>query len=306
MKVWLVGASGMLGGRLSARFGATTHQVVASGRDVDVTRADDVMAFARSGFDCIVNCSGYTDVDAAERESERAFAVNASGPDNLAKAAESLDATLVHVSSDYVFDGRKQTPYVETDPPSGLGVYGKSKLIGERFLLDRFEAGALRRLYLVRTSWMFAVTGENFVRTMVARMLEPAPAPLDVVNDQFGRPTYADDLADTVLSLLGALGGGRPAPPGVYHFANMGQTSWFEYALAIRAALEQAGVSMAGVRVEPVSTSAFSRSAPRPAYSVLSTAKLEATLGTAPRPFEEPLASCVSTLAKVHAEVHRA
>lgn len=297
MKVWLVGATGMLGDCLLARLRSTPHEVVATDRDVDVTQRAEVARFARQGFDLIVNCSGYTDVDAAEREPELALAVNGQGPEHLAAAAEMLGATVVHFSSDYVFDGRKRTPYVETDPPNPLGAYARSKLMGERRLLDRFEAGSLPHLYLLRTSWLFAKTGKNFVSTLVERMLQHQRAPLRVVDDQIGRPTFAGDLADAALALAGA-DRTRPSPPGLYHFANRGQTTWFELALAIRGALEQTGASTASIRIDAISTSTLDRPAPRPAYSVLSTAKLEAVLGTAPRPFEEPLASCVNALEK--------
>jgi dTDP-4-dehydrorhamnose reductase len=265
------------------------HDVVGTDRELDVASPDAVAAFARDGaFDLVINCAAYTRVDDAEHEPEAAFAVNAGGAEHLGRAAIVAGAGLLHFSTDYVFDGTKAEPYTESDACRPLGVYGCSKRAGEERLLELHCGGGLERLYLVRTSWLFGEHGENFVRTMARLMLEREE--LSVVEDQLGRPTYTRDLAEASLALAGALRGEPARAPGLYHFANSGPTSWHGFATAILAELRRRNVPVRTRRVRAVGSEAFPRPAPRPKYSVLSTAKLESALGRAPRPYQEALA----------------
>jgi dTDP-4-dehydrorhamnose reductase len=222
----------------------------ALGRDAcDVTDAEAVRTAVEGARpDVVVNCAAWTDVDGAEAEPERALRVNAEGAQNAADAAASAGASIVYVSSDYVFNGDKREPYVESDPPAPLSSYGRSKLAGEQA-----TAAANARHFVVRSSWLFGEHGGNFVATMLASDRDE----LRVVDDQVGCPTYTGHLAEGILRLA------RGDSFGLHHMAAGGHCSWFELA---RASFERAGVEKA---VLPCSSADFPRPAPRPAWSVL-------------------------------------
>jgi len=295
VKVWLAGAAGMLGQAVARRLESLGVAMEVTDLDLDISRSDDVLAFARHHrFSHIVNCAAYTAVDEAEDDEARATAVNAGGPANLGAAATETGAVLVHFSTDYVFDGTASAPYPEAAACAPLNAYGRSKLAGE---LRVMEAG-IPHLYLVRTSWLFGEGGKNFVATMLGLMSRHER--LRVVADQRGRPTYTADLARAALDLAGVSPTAGPAEPGLYHFANRGATTWHAFAREI---LEQArahGVPLRTETIEPIDTSAFPRPAPRPAYSVLATAKIEAALGYAPRPWEEALGDYLRNMKNDH------
>jgi len=203
----------------------------------------------------LLNAAAYTAVDAAETDRERAFAVNATGPGNLAAAAATVGAGLIHVSTDYVFPGDADRPYEIDDPTGPRSVYGASKLAGEQAVLDAHE-----HAHVVRTAWVYGANGSNFVRTMAK--LEQSHPTVSVVDDQLGSPTWSADLAIGLLELAEA-----DVPGGVLHATNAGSTTW--YGLA-RAVFEELGTDPE--RVLPTTTAQFPRPAPRPAYSVLSPA----------------------------------
>jgi dTDP-4-dehydrorhamnose reductase len=234
----VTGAGGMLGQDLVRLSGgvALTHA------ELDVTDRDAVREAIGPG-DLVFNCAAWTDVDGAEAHEQAATRVNGDGARNVAEAAD----TVVYVSSDYVFDGRKGAPYVESDAPAPLSAYGRSKLAGERA-----TAAANPRHFVVRSSWLFGAGGRNFVETMLG--LGPE---VRVVDDQVGSPTFTGHLAEALLRLA------ETEEHGVHHMAASGSCSWFEFAREIFA---RAGVD---TRVEPCSTEEFPRPAPRPAYSVL-------------------------------------
>lgn len=238
----MVGAAGMLGQDVVRAAGA--EAVPLTRADLDVTDADAVRAALRGAT--VINCAAYTDVDGAESDPEAAHAVNARGAQNVAEAA----ARVVYVSTDYVFDGSKSSPYVESDPVNPLSAYGRSKLAGERATLT---AGP--HSLVVRTSWLFGPGGGNFVETML-RAAEERDT-LRVVDDQVGAPTFTGHLADVLVALTTA---GRH---GFLHVAGSGSCSWHEFARAI---FECAGVD---VQVRPCTTEEFPRPARRPANSVL-------------------------------------
>lgn len=262
---WLVsGANGMLGQDLVPLLRERGHEVAAVDRgDLDITDAAAV-AGAASGFDVVVNVAAYTAVDAAEEHEDAAFAVNAVGPQLLARAAREAGARIVQISTDYVFDGAATSPYAETAPLAPRSAYGRTKGAGE------WAVRAENPDHLVvRTAWLYGAHGACFPKT-IARVAAERGG-LDVVDDQVGQPTWTVDLADLVERLVAA-----GAPAGTYHGTSGGQASWHGFARAVVAA---AGLDPEIVR--PTTSEAFVRPAPRPAYSVLGHTALEAA-GVAP------------------------
>ncbi len=284
-RVWLAGARGMLGHALARELERRGVACVSTDRELDIADEAQVLAFARRERPSLmINAAAYTQVDLAETEREAAFRVNGLGAGVISRAALEIGAALAHVSTDYVFGGEGTTPYSETAATAPRGVYAQSKLEGEELVLETARAGG--RPYVVRTSWLFGLHGANFVKTMVNLMRDRDE--VRVVSDQHGRPTFTEDLAEALLALLG-LGGETATEPGVYHFANAGETSWHGFAVAIREACLAQGLTLRAERVVAVTTAEFPRPAPRPAYSVLDTARIEAALGKPPRPWRTAL-----------------
>jgi dTDP-4-dehydrorhamnose reductase len=235
----------------------------------------------------IINCAAYTAVDKAESEPQAAFAINAEAPGIMARAAAARAIPLLHVSTDYVFDGSKPDAYSEEDPVTPLGVYGASKEAGERAVRD---AGG--RSIILRTAWVVSPWGHNFVKTMLR--LGGERDELGVVADQVGCPTSAIEIAETLLILAERLLGDRREPCGTYHFVNSGQASWYDLASAVFA---YAGArSMKIPRVNAIATADYPTPARRPANSRLSTAKLERTFGMKPRPWQEAVEEILVSL----------
>jgi dTDP-4-dehydrorhamnose reductase len=256
MKILILGHKGMLGSDLMLRL-MTAHNV--TGRDVDdfdiASENDCGRVVAECSPEVVINAAAYTNVDACETDREGCFAVNAVGVQNMALACRGKGITLVHFSTDYIFDGRKGTPYEEEDPPAPLNVYGASKLAGERFLQTLSES-----YLLIRTAWLYGRNGRNFVKAILEKA--STVKELDVVDDQIGSPTYSWDLAAAVELLIE---GGHK---GVFHVTNRGRCSWYEFACKI---LQYAGRN--DVTVRPIPSDRLSRPAVRPAWSVLSCRK---------------------------------
>jgi len=234
----------------ASRLGHDVHACTRAELDIcdpDATR----LALGSSRPQAVVNCAAYTDVDGAESDWQNAEAVNAGGAGNVAAAAAEIGALIVHVSTDYVFDGSKREPWLESDPVAPLGVYGETKLAGERAVVAANPAHAI-----VRTAWLFGAGGRNFVDTMLT--LGAQHDEVSVVTDQVGCPTWTGHLADALVKLAE-----RPGETGIHHIAGAGACSWNELALEV---LERAGVAC---RVRPLTSEQFVRPAPRPAYSVL-------------------------------------
>jgi dTDP-4-dehydrorhamnose reductase len=254
MKVLVTGAAGMLGQDVVRAAEFVNHEVVALARaDLDVTRPRAVRAvMAAERPDAVINCAGSTKVDAAEGDAAAAAEINGAGAGIVAAEAADIGAVIVQPSTDYVFDGAKRTPYVESDQTGPLSVYGRSKLSGER------EVAAVNdRHFIVRSSWLFGAGGENFVETMLK--LAGDVSQIVVVRDQVGSPTYTGHLADALVRLL------DQASYGIHHITGSEQCSWYEFAVEI---FRQTGVD---VRVLSCTTEEFPRPAQRPAYSVLGT-----------------------------------
>ena len=247
----VVGAGGMLGHDLIAALERAGADVVGLGHaELDVTDAEAARR-AVAGADVVVNAAAWTDVDAAETHEAQAFAVNATGAGNVARAARLAGARLVHVSTDYVFDGEAGEPYAEDAPLAPRSAYGRTKAAGEWAV----RAEASDHL-IVRTAWLYGAHGGCFPKTM-ARLAAERDR-LAVVDDQVGQPTWTRDLAELIVRLVAA-----GAPAGIYHGTSTGETSWYEFA---RRAVASAGLS---TPVEPTTSDKFPRPAPRPAYSVL-------------------------------------
>ena len=254
VRLLVCGAAGMLGRDVVRAAELAGHEVTAVDRaELDVTDATATERCAREqGPHAVVNCAAYTDVDGAESDPDGAMRVNARGARNVAAAAAAVGATVLYVSTDYVFDGRKSEPYTESDEPRPLGSYGESKLAGE------VETAAVNQRHLiVRSSWLFGTGGRNFVETMLE--LGARQGEVRVVHDQVGCPTYTAHLAEGIVRLLAS------DSIGVHHLAGAGHCSWYDFALAI---FERAG---SACRVRPVTTDEFARPATRPEYSVLVT-----------------------------------
>jgi dTDP-4-dehydrorhamnose reductase len=261
MRLLVTGSGGMLGHRVCARAAELGHEVVGrTRRELDVTDADAALrAIEDAEPEAIVNCAAWTDVDGAEADRDGAMAVNATGAGNVARAAAAVNARIVQVSTDYVFNGRKDQPWVESDPVDPQSVYGLSKLRGEEQVAD-----ATSRHAIVRTAWLFGVGGPNFVDTMLRLASERDE--VSVVTDQVGSPTWTGHLADALIELA------ERDDFGIHHIAGGGSCSWNELALET---FDRAGVSC---RVLPTTSDAFKRPAPRPTYSVLGTERRDPIL----------------------------
>jgi dTDP-4-dehydrorhamnose reductase len=257
MKIAIFGASGLLGKAL-VREWSGDELVQLSSRDVDIRNAEMVARVVdKAGADWIVLSAAYTDVDGCESNRELAFAVNRDGAVNVARAAKQAGARLLFLSSDYVFDGKKSSPYETDDPRNPQSVYGQSKAEAEIGLI-----ATVPECCIVRTSWLFGAGGKCFPDTILK--LAAARSTLDVVNDQRGSPTYTLDLARAIVQLC------RKDAAGIVHVTNRENCTWFEFAQFL---VREAGLK---AEVHPVSTAQFPRPAPRPNYSVLSPKSLEA------------------------------
>nr|WP_314543953.1 dTDP-4-dehydrorhamnose reductase [uncultured Massilia sp.] len=285
MNILLTGKDGQLGAELRRAL-APLGEVTAAGRaEVDLADEDALRALVRQVRpDVVVNAAAYTAVDRAESERDLAWAVNAAAPGVLGEEAARLGALVVQYSTDYVFDGTKEGAYTEDDVPAPLGVYGASKLAGERAL-----AAANPRHLILRTSWVLGVHGENFAKTML-RLARERDA-LRVVADQCGAPTPAALLADVTARLLRqhARAGGEHFPYGTYHVASSGATSWHGYAQYVLAAALAAGhdLNTTPERVLPVTTADYPTAARRPANSRLDTTRLRQTFGLVLPPWQQ-------------------
>ncbi|MEH7274651.1 dTDP-4-dehydrorhamnose reductase [Neobacillus vireti] len=258
MKVVVTGAAGQLGQDVLLELERKNHQAFGADRlQLDITKEEDVLAYiSEVKPDVILHCAAYTNVDAAEENEDAAYQVNAAGTEYLAKAAKQVDAKLLYVSTDYVFDGTASKPYEVDEPTKPLGAYGRTKLAGEQLLQKHLD-----EFFIVRTAWVFGVYGNNFVKTMIR--LGKERGEVGVVHDQVGSPTYTADLAQFMVELM------ETDKYGIYHATNSGICSWYEFAVEI---FKQADLK---VTVNPLTSDQFPRPAARPKYSVLSKKMIE-------------------------------
>ena len=290
MKILILGANGQVGWELQRSL-APLGEVVALGHAaLDLTSPDAIrQALRHIAPEVIVNAAAYTAVDRAEQEPELAQAVNGIAPGVLAEEAKHLNAALVHYSTDYIFDGAKGSPYAEIDAPNPMSVYGKTKLAGEKAV----AATGCPHLIL-RTSWVYGARGKNFLLTI--QRLARERDELRVVNDQFGAPTWSRMIAASTSAILsqclhkGSVASILRDKGGLYHLTAAGQTSWFGFASEIVKFADKAP------RMTPITTAEYPLPAPRPAYSVMSNAKLERVFGLRLPDWRDSLALCASEL----------
>jgi len=293
MRILLTGANGQVGWELSNRGAKRGLEILALDRSaLDITDQVSVSEEVnRPGVSLVVNAAGYTAVDEAESKPELAFAANRDGPAHLASACGKAGIPLVHISTDYVFDGQKKGAYVETDPVSPLSIYGKSKAAGEVAVRKH-----LREHFILRTGWVYGVHGHNFVKTMLRLGREKEE--VQVVTDQYGCPTYAADLAETILRIATQFLKGGQVHWGTYHYCGKGVTSWHGFAEEIFR-LASGYESLKVKRVEPVSTSEYPTPAQRPTSSILDCSVLANTFNIHPQPWTESLAKMLEVLFSV-------
>src|SRR5712692_7237697 len=305
-KILLTGKTGQLGSELNQLLPKLGEVIAPKRNELDLREPEKIRQVMRNASpQLVVNAAAYTAVDAAETDQASALAVNAEAPRLLALEAKKIGAMLVHFSTDYIFDGSKKAPYVETDPTNPLNAYGRSKLTGEEAIRN---SGAAHLIF--RTSWVYATHGRNFLLTILRLATEREG--LKIVRDQAGAPTCALDLAEgTTRILAGMIAGDKsqstvPEDSGTYHMTAAGQTTWYEFASAIleeglRApqnlpwlASATKGRPLIARRVVPISTEEFDSPTPRPAYSVLSNARLKQVFGVALPDWRTQLQRCFS------------
>ena len=265
-QVLVTGANGQLGKsikRISPNFKGLKF-VFTDKADLDITNSEEVNTFFESNaLDYCINCAAYTSVDKAEEETDKAYLINATAVKNLAEACKKSGAVLIHISTDFVFDGTKRTPYTEEDMPNPLSVYGKSKLKGEEHVQESCD-----RHFIVRTSWLYSEYGNNFVKKML-RLAETRKQ-ISVVNDQIGSPTYAGDLAEFILKVISS----ESTAYGLYHYSNLGAISWYDFAVEIFRQHQK------NVHVVPIPTRAYPTLANRPAFSVMDLSRVKIIFGS--------------------------
>ena len=232
--------------------------------ELDICNLNDLEEFFKTNqkIDYCINCAAYTAVDKAESEVEKAFEINATGPKNLAQVCSEFDTILIQISTDFVFDGEKTEPYVETDVANPISVYGASKLQGEVEIQKTYK-----KHFIIRTSWLYCEHGTNFMTTML-RLAETRDE-ISVVSDQIGTPTYAGDLAEVILKIVRS----KNTNFGLYHYSNDGVASWYDFAKAI---FEESNKE---IRLNPIKTEAYPTPAKRPVYSVMDKTKIKSVLG---------------------------
>lgn len=287
MKLLVTGAYGQLGNELKELApGFPEWQFIFTDVDtLDITDENSVQAFfEKNQPGIVINCAAYTAVDKAESEIETALKVNAKAPGLLAKAAKMHGSQIIHISTDYVFDGEAYLPYSETDLVNPTGVYGKTKLEGEQNCMI-----GNRDALIIRTSWLYSAFGNNFVKTMLR--LGKEKKELNVVFDQVGTPTYASDLAGAILSII-EISEKEPEKfaPGIYHYSNEGVASWYDFAKAV---FEISGLKC---KVNPVLSEEFPTPAKRPHFSVLNKSKIRNNFGIKIPYWSDSLKECFSKL----------
>ena len=279
--VWLIGNKGMLGSEVESFLVSNKVPFICSDLEVDITDENSLRSyieFKDKKIEWVVNCSAYTAVDQAEEEPEKAFKVNSNGVFNLTKMAKTLNAVLIHISTDYVFDGNKQSAYLENDVPNPVGVYGKSKWQGDQHIIRD-----LNSYFIFRTAWLYGKNGKNFANTML-KLFEKRET-VRVVSDQWGSPTYAKGLAEMIVDLVR----NRRTEYGIYHYSNLGRINWYDFAKKIHEIALREGIIHKNVELVPITTAEYPTKATRPLNSCLSKEKIMKTFGLSIRSWEDAL-----------------
>lgn len=286
--VLVTGANGQLGSELKRAISGhdgSLNFIFTDVAELDITNLQAVKDFVKDNqIKYIVNCAAYTAVDKAEDDVELCYKINRDAARNLGIAAADNEAKVIHVSTDYVFDGTGSRPYVETDPVSPKSVYGKSKQEGEAALMEACPASII-----IRTAWLYSIYGNNFVKTMIKLGRERDA--LNVVADQTGTPTNAADLAGAIVRILDYSEANSNFEAGIYHYSNEGVTTWYDFTVEIH---KNAGITTC--KVSPITTDQYPTRASRPQYSVLDKTKLKNTFGITIPQWEDSLKVCVEEL----------
>ncbi|MCX8534688.1 dTDP-4-dehydrorhamnose reductase [Chryseobacterium luquanense] len=282
-KILVIGSNGQLGNcirKIAPDFELDYEFIFTDSQTLDITNEDQIKEFfSESKPEFCINASAYTAVDLAEKEEDSAFAVNAEGVGNLAKACADNKTIFIHVSTDYVFDGETNLDYSEDDFTSPLGVYGKSKLAGEELALENNY-----QTIIFRTSWLYSEFNKNFVKTMLNLFSQKEE--LGIVADQFGQPTNANDLAEAIMNIIES-----PVKTfGIFHFSNYPETTWFEFAQKI------ADFSKSSIKLNALTTEQYPTPAKRPKRSTMCLDKIENVYGIEPKHWENSLEDCVNIL----------
>jgi dTDP-4-dehydrorhamnose reductase len=282
--VLVTGANGQLGNELHVLAPCFTDCVFLFVSKDELNIADSAAVstyFTTHSIDYCINCAAYTAVDKAEVEKEQAFLINAEAVGTLAKVCNKNNTQLIHISTDYVFDGTATQPYTETDKTNPVSIYGQSKLKGEELAMQNCPSSII-----IRTSWLYSSFKNNFVKTMLRLMKEKES--INVVNDQFGCPTYAADLADAIIQIIKS--GKSKENPGIYNYVNAGTTTWFEFAIVIKE------LSKSNCIINPIPTTQYPTPAKRPAYSVLDTTKIQEAFNIVIPEWKDSLQNCLELL----------
>jgi len=268
--IWLIGCKGMLGTEIALQLTENKIDFTGTDIDVDITNPQALAEFVKGKtISYIINCSAYTAVDKAENDAEFAKKLNEDGPRNIANLANRIHAKMIHISTDYVFDGSGKVPYTEDMQIAPIGVYGKTKAAGESAVKQN-----LHEYYIVRTAWLYGWAGKNFVYTMIKAM--NTHGSVKVVNDQKGSPTFAGDLASIIIQIINK----DNVPYGTYHCTDLGEITWWDFTNEIkRQGIEKGYITNKNCVVNPCSTDEYPTPAKRPAYSVLCKDKLQKALG---------------------------
>ena len=293
MRILITGANGQVGWALKQLAGQfPQHTAIAlERRDLDITCKDAVsQAITKNNVSIVINAAAFTAVDKAEDNAESAFNINRDGVENLASSCLNADIPLLHISTDYVFNGKKTSPYLESDAPNPLGVYGHSKLAGEQAIAEQ-----LNRFIILRTSWVFGLHGQNFVKTIL-RLCQDRRE-LNIIADQFGAPTSATSLARCLLQICDQYDNDIAIPWGLYHFTNTPDTSWHGFACQIIDLAQKYHLIDHEITVNKITTDQYPLPCSRPQNSCLNTDKLSKELSIIPTPWEEELETMLTTLA---------
>ena len=289
--IWLIGCKGMLGTEIARQLTENKINFVGTDIDVDITNVEALETFAKSKSDIthIINCSAYTAVDKAESDVELATKLNKDGPGNIATVAKEIGATLIHISTDYVFDGTGNTPRTEDMPIAPIGVYGVTKAAGEKAVDTVTD-----KYYILRTAWLYGWAGKNFVYTMIKAM--NTHDAVKVVSDQKGTPTFAGDLAGVIINIINKELDNKAIPYGIYHCTDLGEITWFDFTNEIKKQGIEAGfITNKECTVNPCTTEEYPTPAKRPAYSVLCKNKIQNALGIKLPQWQESLSKFLTS-----------
>jgi len=283
MKILVTGCNGQVGFLLTKALKDKVELLALTRQELDITN-EALVNKTINDFkpNVVINAAAYTAVDKAENEEELAFAINSNGPEYLAKAASKVNASIIHISTDYVFEGNKSGQYLETDPVNPQGVYGKSKLAGEVAVSKN-----CRKHIILRTAWIFGEHGNNFVKTMLK--LGKERDTLSIVSDQFGGPTYAGDIAKAIIEIVNKIDTCEEIQWGVYHYSGIPHVSWYEFAENIFAKAQQKEVLKNTPKLTAISTEEFPTPAKRPKNSKLNCQAIEKEFGIMPSNWKEEL-----------------